>query len=373
MPVVVKTIVFAAMVILTVVSMWTTYVSLNDSVLPEPKVNIRLSDELVWPCSVVALGVSVAIGMLLLAIKVAIIDEQKRLNALGVIGLSIVAFISISFNFDIFYRTADKEFFLNYSTAQVKGAYQDYLVEAQKSLVERRDEVLKLVALQEGELAAEIRGLRAAPEGYGPEARKEDYELTLLQKTTSVELKTIEDAIAQKQGADQLLASTHPDGVNEIEALQQQLRVALTDVAAASLVMLPPPVRLESPLFAVVANLFDLRVVGFKEVIIFLLAFFLDLGDIIGWSLVPDRVKRSRPRSSAAAEPEYVGPDASLPKHLRERPLPEPAGAARPLELPDESGGETAAKQAAAGGETTSGSADAPRRSRARRPFGFRR
>ena len=43
MPVVVKTIVFTAMVMLTLVSMWTTYVSLNDSVLPEPRVSMTMA------------------------------------------------------------------------------------------------------------------------------------------------------------------------------------------------------------------------------------------------------------------------------------------------------------------------------------------
>jgi len=377
MPVVVKAIVFTAMVMLTVVSMWTTYVSLNDSVLPEPKVNIHFTDEFVWSCSVVALGLSVAIGLMLFAIKVAIIDEQKRLSLVGLVGLSIVAFISISFNMDVFYRTADKDFFLNYSAARIKGVYQDYLVETQKNLIERRDEVLKLVAKQEGELDAEIRGLRIAPEGYGPIARSEDYELTLLQKTTGVELSTIQEVMAQKQAADKLLASTKPATINEIEQLQQQLRVVLTDVAAAALVPLPEPVRLESPLFAVAAKLFDFRTVGFKEIIIFLLAFFLDLGDIIGYSLVP--AKQKKPRTLAlAAGPDFVGPDTSLPEHLRERRLPDPTEAQRPLELPDESGGassgRTAAKQAAAvGGEAPARSPDAPRRSKGKHPFGFRR
>jgi len=377
MPVVVKAIVFTAMVMLTLVSMWTTYVSLNDSVLPEPKVNIHLTDEFVWSCSVVALGLSVAIGLMLFAIKVAIIDEQKRLSPVGLVGLSIVAFISISFNMDVFYRTADKDFFLNYSAARLKGVYQDYLVATQKSLIERRDEVLKLVAKQEGELDAEIRGLRVAPEGYGPIARSEDYQLTLLQKTTGVELTTIEEVMEQKRAADKVLASTKPTSVNEIEEVQQQLRVALTDVAAASLVPLPEPVRLESPLFAVAAKLFDFSTVGFKEIIIFLLAFFLDLGDIIGYSLVPAKQKKGG-RLAPAAGPDFVGCDPSLPEHLRERRLSDSTEVQRPLELPDESGGASSArtgvKQAAAvGGEALGRSREAPRRPKARHPFGFRR
>lgn len=311
-----------AMLILGTVSICTTYISLNDSILPEPKIAIRLTPDFVWNCSILALGMSVAIGLMLIAIKMAVIDGHKRLNVFGIIGLTLIAFISISFNLDVLYRWADQDFFINYSNNRMKSAYEDYLVQAQGELTNRRGTLRKEVAKQEGELDAEIRGLREAPEGYGRLAKQEDYRLTVLQKTNEVEIQAIDEAMAQVQQADALLASTTPEDINAIEQLQHEIRVAVKDVAAACGIPLPAPVKLESPLFAVFAKLFDLRSVGVKEIFVLIIAFLLDLGDILGYSLVPNRKRDARGRrGQVLADLD----DELLPPHLRaypkERPL----------------------------------------------------
>jgi len=300
--------IFIAMVILTIVSMCTTYLSLQQSVLPGPAMPIPIPGGAVWRCSVLALGLSVAIGMMLFALKFAIIDEQKKLNVVGVIGLTIVAFISIAFNMDVFYRWADKEFFLRYSTAQVKDTYSKYQAEVHAKLTDRKQELEKAVALQEGELESEILGLRGAPEGYGVRARAEDYTLTKLQKTTQVELASINEALAAKREADTLLASDMPQSLDEVAALQDKLRVTAKDAGAVVGVPLPSPVKQDNPLFAVFAKLFDLKSVGFKELFILAMSFFLDLGDIIGYSLVPNRPKRTR-RQVFEAKPLFGDPE----------------------------------------------------------------
>ena len=116
---------YVGMVMLTLASMCTTYISVNDSILPEPKVTIPLWNDMTWDCSVLALALSVGIGLMLLALKLAIIDEQKRLSPLGLIGLCLLAFISISFNMDVLYRTADKDFFLDYSKNRMVTPYTE--------------------------------------------------------------------------------------------------------------------------------------------------------------------------------------------------------------------------------------------------------
>jgi len=328
-----------AMIILGIVSMWTTYESLHDSILPTPEIPIRLTPTLVWNCSVFALALSVAIGLMLYALKLAIIDEQKRLNVLGVIGLTVVGFISISFNLDVFYRWAHRDFFINYSTSRVKTAYEDYLSQTQQALTVKREELLKKVALQEGELDAEVKGLRKAPAGYGVIAKSEDYRLTLLQKTTAVELDTVDAAIAKKQEADTLLASSMPATLDEVEKLQHELRVLVKDVGAVSSKPLPEPVQLESPLFAVFRRLFDWNQLGMEEIFFVLLAFFLDLGDIIGYSMIP--AAKKKPRLAPISElPDFLKPVPALPVALATLPpkpeyepiIPETAEAASPHE-----------------------------------------
>ncbi len=335
----VQVLIFLAMVGLTVVSMWTTYVSLHDSVLPAPTVGIPLPNGAVWECSVFALAMSVAIGMMLFALKLAIIDGEKRLGILGTLGLTVVAFISISFNLDVLYRTADRDFFIRFSSARMKQTYADYLAQVQTALNEKRVALRKDLALQEGELEAEVRGLREAPAGYGPIAKQEDYRLTLLAKTIGIDLESLDKAHEAKQQADMLLATRFPTSLDEIEQLQDELRVAVKDTGAVAGVPVPPAVRLEAPLFAVFAKLFDLQTVGFKEVFFLVVAFFLDLGDIIGYSLVPNRKKKERRPAPTPLETSGI-----LPAPLR-RPPEEESN----LDLADSDAEEPVASNAADG------------------------
>lgn len=309
---------FVGMVLLTLVSMWTTYVSVNDSILPEPKVPIPVGGDTVWECSVWALFLAVAIGLMLLALKLAIIDEQKRLSPLGLVGLCLLAFISISFNMDVLYRTADKDFFMRYSTSRVKDEYATYLVETQKILSERTIELKKQVALQEGEFEAEKRGLRDLPAGYGRVAKSEEYRLTLLEKEAGVEFESLQGALSNKAEADKVLATSDPQTLDEIQLMQDQLRVLAKDLGAVTGVPLPATVKLDNPLFAVFSKVLDIHTVGLKEVFFLILALLLDLGDIVGYSLVPNKRKRvAEPDEEAAirdslptrAVPQFEGPE----------------------------------------------------------------
>ena len=304
---------FIAMIMLGIVSMWTTYVSLHDSILPEPIVNIPFTPTWVVPCSIFALALSVAIGLMLFALKMSIIDEQKRLNIVGVIGMTCVAFISIAFNIDVLYRTADKEFFQRFSTARMKTVYEDYLTKTQSALNERRQSLLRDVAEQEGELESEIRGLRENPAGYGPVAKSVDHKLTVLKKTSEVDLNNLEEAFVAKQKADELLASTKPQTLNEIDDLQHQIRVVVKDLGAIAGVPLPEPVRFESPIFAVFTKLFDFKQVGLMEIFIVIVGFMLDLGDIIGYTLIPTRSKKTPALALAGAGMGTISTFAALP------------------------------------------------------------
>jgi hypothetical protein len=325
-----RTVIYLAMILFGIVSMWTTYQSLHDSILPEPLVRLDLGNSVVWDCSIFALMLSVAIGMMLFALKAAIIDGQKRLGILGVLGMTIIAFISIAFNVDVLYRWADRDFFIRYSGERMRSVYENYLTDAQAQLIVKRDETLKQVAKQEGELDSEIRGLRKAPEGYGKFAREEDYKLTVLQKTTAVELKSIDEALAKKEEADAALLADAPKTLDEIDQLQNQLRVILKDIGAVSGLALPEVVKPENPLFAVFNKLFNYHAIGIKEVFILIVAFLLDLGDIIGYSMIPNRKKREEDspiealpapgRLLAAAEPA-----AALPAAVAAPAFPEDA------------------------------------------------
>jgi hypothetical protein len=288
--------IFLAMVILTLVSMWTTYASLQDSILPEPVVAIPLTESFTWNCSIFALGLSVAIGLMLFALKLAIIDEQKKLNFMGIVGLTIVAFISITFNMDVLYRVGNQDFFLRHSTAKVKSSYGTYLGEVRTQLLEKKQSAERSLARQEGELESEIRGLREAPAGYGQRARSEDHRLTVLAKEVAVEITAIDEALAEQAAADTLLSESRPASIAEIEVLQDTLRVEAKNVGALAGVPLPAPVSLENPFFAVFERLFDLETVGWKEIFFLILAFLIDLGDIIGYSLVPAAVASSKPQ-----------------------------------------------------------------------------
>lgn len=315
------------MILMGIVSMWTTYVSLYDSILPKPLVTIPIGNGKTWTCSIFALALSLAIGLMLFALKKAIIDEQKRLNLLGIAGLTIVGFISISFNMDVLYRTADQDFFMRFSNERMRDTYLRYLSEVQAKLSDKRMELLKIVARQEGELEAEVKGLRKAPAGYGPLAKKADYELTLMQKQATVELETITEALKSKEKADRLLASKSPTTADEVQQLQNDLRLTLKDMGAVAGVPLPSPILMESPLFTVFKRLFDYRTLGMKEIFFLAIAFFLDLGDILGYSLVPNRREKKLVAAQRAIPlfrtPELLAP----PPEVEDEPKPNGAQA----------------------------------------------
>lgn len=319
-----KFLILIAMIMFTIASMVTTYISLSLSVLPEPSVVIPITEDVQWDCAWLALLLAVGIGLMLFALKVAIIDEQKRLNVLGIIGLTIVAFISISFNMDVFYRAANKDFYIRYTSTQMKKVYADYVADVQEKLSEKKTQLLKQVAKQEGELESEIRGLREDPEGYGPKAKREDYQLTLLQKETEVEIRALEEAQAAKEKADALLAQ-NPQDLDEVEALQGELQAVVKDMGAKAGVPLPEPYRARNQLFVVFAKLFDFRNSDFMEIcmalLIMALAFLLDLGDIVGYSMVPDDPNAKRARKHIDYE-RYTGPEI-IPAPSRKTFLPE--------------------------------------------------
>jgi hypothetical protein len=358
---------YCAMVLFTIVSMWTTYKSLSDSILPGPAFDVPLGGGYVWEnCATMALFLSVAIGLMLFALKLAIIDGQKRLNVLGLVGLTIIAAISICFNMDVLYRTADKEFFLRESDQHMRSVYENYLAEVQSTLGSRKEELLKVIARQEGELEAEIRGLRQRPAGYGSEARKEDYELTLLSKQAEVELVTINDALVKKDEADALLAGTYTTSLEEIHQLQEKLRVAVKDLGATAGIPLPVVVKQEMPFMLVFEKLFDIRNVGPMEVLILFLAFLLDLGDIIGYSLIPNKAPKTLARPAWATTPEHL---SSGPEIIRRSPEPaflEAGG--RSSELRDEDLLPSTLQREDSSGPVAGSSGE-----RKRRPFRFRR
>ena len=347
-----------AMWLLTLVSIYTTYASLTDSILPKPLVPIPLPNGVVWHCSIMAFGLSVAIGLMLYAMKMAIIDGHKRLGIFGLVGMTMVAFISIVFNMDVLYRTADQEFYLRYSNDKMRSTYEEFMSRAQGKLQERRTELLRTVAKQEGELDAEVKGLRKAPAGYGQYAKEETYKLTVLQKETEVEIENINNAMAVKEEADTLLRTNIPQTLADIDATQAQLRVIIKDLASYSGEPLPELVRTESPLFAVFAKLFDFKNVGFKEIFFLMIAFFLDLGDIIGYSLIPNR----KEKKDVAVSVPLPSPRLTL--------VSEPATALAPL--PEEDFEDTAEEGAISENAANGDDSYPGNRFRRRRPTKFR-
>jgi hypothetical protein len=104
-------------------------------------------------------------------------------------------------------------------------------------------------------------------------------------------------ALATIGEANQLLRTSYPTTLDEIERLQNQLRVLVRDVTAMAALPMPSPVQLENPLFAVIGNLFDYRTAGLKEFFFLAIAIFLDLGDIVGYTLVPNKAKDRKRRA----------------------------------------------------------------------------
>lgn len=298
-----------AMILFSIVSIWTTYVSLRDSILPRPTIPITYASGQIHELSVFALALSVAIGLMLFALKLSIIDGHKRLNIPGIVGLTVVASISIAFNMDVLYRTADQQFFLNYSEMKVRSTYEDYLASAQAKLLQRKQELEKGVAKQEGELESEIKGLRQKPAGYGSEARKEEYQLTLMSKTAQVELQDITTALDKKKEVDNVLVQASVAKLEDVTKLQDDLRVKIKDFAALAGTSMPPVVKLESPLFAVFQKLLNFRTAGPLEYLILALAFLLDLADIVGYSLIPNRPQKKQAAIWAAVPENLPGPE----------------------------------------------------------------
>lgn len=335
-----KLAIFFAMVLLSIVSMWTTYASLKESIMPEPMVTIPLGRGYTWDCSIFALGLAVAIGLMVFALKLAIIDGQKRLGFLGIIGMTVVASISIVFNMDVLYRVGDREFFLRHATAKVKSTYDTYLADVRNQLLTQKQGSQKALAHQQGELEAEIRGLREDPAGYGRRAKQEDHRLTVLEKESAVEVTSIDEAIAAQEQADLLLASSHPANIDEVLQLQDKLRVAAKNAGALAGVAMPEPVALENPLFAVFEKLFDYKTVGWKEIFFLALAFLIELGDIIGYTLVPAAAVTKttydtfNPSTLPTRRRRVSGPERIPEDYL---PFPEPANALAAVTQPETS------------------------------------
>lgn len=336
---------FLAMMFLTIVSIWTTYASLTDSILPTPVVPIPLPNGAVWEMSIFAMGLSLAIGLMLFAMKLAIVDEHKRLNAFGFIGLFIIACVSITFNMDIFYRTINKDFFLRHSASKVTSRYDSYLQEVKTALLAKQEELEKTVARQEGELEAETEGLRQHAAGYGPVAKQEDYRLTLLRKEAEVGIERINQALAAEEKADAILTTARPKTIEEVAALENELRVAVGDVGAFAGVPLPEPAQLESPFFAVFEKLFDFKTVGWMEGFTLLLAILVDLGDIVGYSMVPDHPKQKRRYATPDGGPggaEFVAerlPSLPAPPEPRPEPVKPTPRDSSPEDLHDQGDG----------------------------------
>lgn len=322
-----RTILFIAMVMLAVVSMWTTYVSLRDSILPTPEVDLPLFNGAVWTCSIFALLLAVAIGLMLFALKLAIIDGQKRINFPGLVGMIIVAFISITFSFDVLYRTADPDVLLNETASAVRGVYDEHLASVQTKVIQERERLLKDIPQQDHELKAEPLSFRDAPSEFEPGAYDGTDDLAepesealefgdipndlatsagsqagqpTIPEIIAAELETITAALAAVNEANELLRTSLPRTVADVEQLENQLRGLVTDATARAGIPMPEPVRIDTPLFAVLGKLLDWKTVGLKEIFFLAIAIILDLGDIIGYSLIPSKPK------TAAKKPEWL-------------------------------------------------------------------
>ncbi len=302
-----RAIVVVAMIGLTVVSIWTSYASLHDSVLPAPDIPIRLPNGVLWECSLFALILSVALGLLLLALKLAMIEGAKRVTLAGFLGLAIVASLSIAFNVDVLYRWANPDFYLNYSHDRLREAYDPFLAEVSAALESRREARLP-EAMRPGA------ALDAPTEGLQPGASEANAAAS-------------EGAFAPLREFEELLRGPLSPSAEELDALQARLRVAADDLSTQLNLPRPEAPEIRKPLFAVFDTLIDGRGIGAMEVLILLLAVVLDLGDVVGFSLIP-----TRPRTRRAADPDFLEPDfppltpapvVRRPIEHREEPLPE--------------------------------------------------
>ena len=146
--------------------------------------------------------------------------------------------------------------------------------------------------------------------------------MTLLQKEAEVELRALDEVQSSRQHANELLVKS-PQDLAGVEALQGELQAALKDLGAKAGIPLPEPYRAQNQLFVVFAKLFDFRNSSFMEIcmslLIMALALLLDLGDIIGFSMVPDEPGGKRTRKHVDYD-EYLGPEI-VPAPLSANPM----------------------------------------------------
>jgi len=283
---VIRTTVYAAMVLLTSVSIWANYASLRVSVLPEPEVAIPLPTGGTWACAVVALGIAVALGLMLFALKLTILDENRRLNGAGAFGFAVILLLSVAFNADVLYRVADKDFYPRQAMTQTAAVYMAHLD-------------------------------RIAADAASP------------------------DAVAAVDKARRLLQSAAPQDMDDVTATEQAVRTAL---AEAGIEPPPAPTRVDSPLFAMLAHLAKVQGLGVQDWFLLLIALFLDLGDLIAYRLLPARrLAEPLPRRPQRPQPEPEHVEDPMPWEGAEHPAPAEKRPPKPFDPNDLPSGPTRA------------------------------
>lgn len=253
------------MVLLTSVSIWANYASLSTSVLPEPRVPVPLPTGGTWECTVVALVLAVALGLMLFALKLTILDEDRRLNGAGALGVIVILLLSVAFNADVLYRVADKDFYPRHAMAQTAAAYSAHL------------------------------------------------------ERIAADNPTAETAAAVDK-ARRLFLAAAPEDMEEVAAIEQTVRTALTQ---AGIDPPPEPTHLDSPLFAVLAHITNVQSLGVQDWFLLLLALFLDLGDLIAYRLLPARrMADPLPRKPLQARPAPEHVDEPMPWEGADRHAP---------------------------------------------------
>ena len=112
---------------LTALSIWANYVSLSASVLPLPTIALSLFTGATWQCSLPALGLAIAIGLLLLAIKVNAAGCGKSVGFAGYCAFAVVACFSILFNVDAIYRMTQEGYDLQLANQQTTAVFGPYM------------------------------------------------------------------------------------------------------------------------------------------------------------------------------------------------------------------------------------------------------
>jgi hypothetical protein len=122
------TLLSTATLALTALSIWANYVSLSSSVLPKPTFTLSLVTGAPWHCSLPALGLAMAIGLLLLAIKVSAAGQDRSIGITGYCAFAVVASFSILFNMDAIYRVAQNTYDLQLANQQPTAVFGPYMV-----------------------------------------------------------------------------------------------------------------------------------------------------------------------------------------------------------------------------------------------------